>query len=77
MDDRKISDINVNNGTNLYKETKKYKYSLLDNGLPPNNIKRKSSSSDNITCLSILKQIFQRSRSNNINTDCRTSTVTY
>ena len=83
MDDRKINDINVNNTTNLYKETKKYKYSLLDNALPSktttNNIKKKSSSSSgNITCLSILKQIFhQRSRSKNVDTDCRTSIVTY
>ena len=79
MDDQRISDININNPTNFYKETKRHKYSFLKNFFPSKTTAKNSktlSSSENITCLSIFKRIFHhRSRSTTVNTDQQKSVL--
>jgi hypothetical protein len=56
MDDRNI---NMNDEKPLYKETKQSKWSLLKHFLPLTT-NRTHKSSSNITCLSVLKQIFHK-----------------
>jgi len=71
MDDR-----NVNNEKNVHKEMKKHKFSLLRKFLSStktNDIKKPSS--PNITCLSILKQIFHQPSKSNI--DYQMNLLTY
>ncbi|CAF0927133.1 unnamed protein product [Adineta steineri] len=76
MDDRNVNNMNTHSN---YK-TKQHKRSLLSQFLSSKTTRSSTNnqSSSNITCLSIMKQIFrQRSRSNSINTDYRTNILTY
>jgi hypothetical protein len=76
-----MDDLNVNNEKNLHKEIKTHKYSLLRNFLSSKTTTdsiTKPSSSPNVTCLSILKQIFrQPSKRDSRNIDFQTNILTY
>ncbi len=82
MDDRNI---NTNDGKNLYKETNKSRWSLLKyfpssktTSTTPVSRNRTNKSSSNISCLSILKQVFHHpSKSINRNVDCGTNILAY
>jgi len=66
----KMDDRNVNNEKNVHKEIKKHKFL---SSTKTNNIKKPSS--PNITCLSILKQIFHQPSKSNI--DYQMNLLTY
>jgi hypothetical protein len=75
MDDRNI---NMNDEKNLYNETKKSRWSFLKYFLPSKSTTNRSSSSSNVTCLSILKEIFHHpSKSLNRHVDYGTNILTY
>jgi len=93
MDDRLVNNTDTNSSKNtrnkLRKNSKKDKYLLLNDLLSSktatptamsstrSNSPIQQPSSTNVTCLSLLKQIFHQSPSNNVNTTGETNVLTY
>jgi hypothetical protein len=83
MDDRHVNERSKNSRKDSRKGSKKGKYLLLDDLLSSktntttSNPTEQQSSSTNVTCLTILKQLFLQSSSHSVNTTSESNVLTY